>query len=76
MDKRVFVHRNEVGSDGKVVCVEPKDSLAKFKRAASKKLGLKVRYINPPNAQEESMITVCTFTDHTASKENISGNWG
>ncbi len=59
MDKRVFVHRNEAGSDGKILCVEPKDSLAKFKRAASKKLGLKVRYITPPNVQEGSMITLC-----------------
>ncbi len=71
----MFVHRNEAGSDGKVVCVEPKESLAKFKRAASKKLGLKVPYITPPNAQE-SMITLCTCTDRAASKENISGNWG
>jgi hypothetical protein len=76
MDKRVFVHRNEAGSEGKVVCIEQKDSLTKFKRAASRKLGMKVRQ-NPHRWAHNIIEWSCLiFVKHrTASKANISRNW-
>ena len=35
-DKRLFVYKNEAGSEGKVVNVKPKDSMGRFMKMASK----------------------------------------
>ncbi|KAL7688993.1 putative small GTP-binding protein [Plasmopara halstedii] len=42
-DMRLFIYRNEVGSEGKVMNLKSKESIAKLKKVASKKLGVRAK---------------------------------
>lgn len=37
--KRLFVYRNEAGSEGKVVNIQPNDNMGRLRKIVSKKLG-------------------------------------
>ncbi|KAF1794360.1 P-loop containing nucleoside triphosphate hydrolase [Phytophthora cactorum] len=42
-DMRLFIYRNEAGSEGKVMNLKSKDSIARLKKVASKKLGVRAK---------------------------------
>ncbi|EQC39683.1 hypothetical protein SDRG_03111 [Saprolegnia diclina VS20] len=44
-DKRLFVYKNEAGSEGKVVSVKPSDTFAAFKSTTGKKLSMRAKRI-------------------------------
>lgn len=44
-DKRLFVYKNEASSEGKVVNLKPGENMVKFKRVASKKLGVRAKRV-------------------------------
>ncbi|TMW64509.1 hypothetical protein Poli38472_011389 [Pythium oligandrum] len=44
-DKRLFIYKNEAGSEGKVMNLKARDTLTKLKKGASKKLGIKAKRV-------------------------------
>ncbi|GLE03076.1 hypothetical protein PINS_up011955 [Pythium insidiosum] len=44
-DKRLFIYKNEAGSEGKVMNLKARENLSKLKKVASKKLGVKAKRV-------------------------------
>ncbi|KAF0683462.1 Aste57867_24496 [Aphanomyces stellatus] len=64
MELRLFVYKNESGSQGRVMPIKKSDSLAKLKTAAGKKLGVRAKRLFLASGAEIQSVDELQNNDH------------